>query len=133
MIFGKRNNKLVTKDFACGEDCNLLREKRKQRPPLVDSWARSLIGLKVKVPGGWWDNWPAVHNRTPYDCEIVDVDSKVREAKVEEENDERHTLKSTFKSWQKRKQVLPHYQWTRFIRRVPTPTPLFLRRPSAAR
>ena len=81
---------LVTKGLECGEDCKLLREKRKQRPPLVDSWARSLIGLKLKVPGGWWDNWPAVHNRTPYDCEIVDVDYKVREAEVEEENDERY-------------------------------------------
>ena len=85
---------LVTKGFACGEDCKLLREKRKQRPPLVDSWARSLIGLKLKVPGGWWDNWPAVHNRTPYDCEIVDVDYKVREAEVEEENDERYFVDS---------------------------------------
>jgi hypothetical protein len=83
---------LVRTGLECGDECKSSREKRRQRPPLVDSWARSLIGLKLKVPGGWWDNWPARHNKTPYDCEIVDVDYEVSEAEVEEENDERYFL-----------------------------------------
>ena len=80
---------LVTKGLHCGDDCKLLREKRK-RAPLVDTWARSLIGLKLKVPGGWWNNWPSRYARTKYDCEVVDVDYEGREAEEEEEDDKRY-------------------------------------------
>jgi len=66
-----------------------LREKRK-RPPIVDAWARSLIGMKLKVPGRWWDNWSSRYARRNYDCEVVDVDYEGREAEEEEEDDERY-------------------------------------------
>jgi hypothetical protein len=80
---------LVTKGLHCGDDCKLLREKRK-RAPIVDAWARSLIGMKLKVPGRWWDNWPSRYARRNYDCEVVDVDYEGREAEEEEEDDERY-------------------------------------------
>ena len=79
---------LVTEGLDCGDDCRLLREKRKPAP-ILDSWAKSLIGLKLKVPGRWWANWPD-SDSTPYDCEIVDVDYEVGEAEVEEEDDKRY-------------------------------------------
>jgi len=81
---------LVTTGLDSGDDCKLLREKRKQRPPLLDAWARSLIGMKLKVRGQWWDNWPSRYARTLYNCEIVDVDYEVGEAEVEEEDDKRY-------------------------------------------
>jgi hypothetical protein len=81
---------VVRTGLDCGDECKSLREKRSLHPPLVDSWARSLIGLKLKVPGQWWNDWPARYNRTPYDCEIVDVDYEVSEAEVEDEDDKRY-------------------------------------------
>ena len=81
---------LVTNGLQCGRDCKELREKRKPTP-LVDSWARSLIGLKLKVEGGWWVHCQTCDKAKIYDCEIVDVDYQVREAEVEEgENDKRY-------------------------------------------
>jgi len=80
---------LVTKGLHCGDDCKLLREKRK-RAPIVDAWARSLIGMKLKVPGRWWGNWPSRYAGRKYNCEIVDVDYEVGEAEVEEEDDKRY-------------------------------------------
>ena len=80
---------LVTKGLHCGDDCKLLREKRK-RAPIVDAWARSLIGMKLKVPGRWWGNWPSRYARRKYDCEVVDVDYEGREAEEEEEDDKRY-------------------------------------------
>ena len=81
---------LVTNGLQCGRDCKELREKRKPTP-LVDSWARSLIGLKLKVEGGWWEHCQTCDKETEYDSEIVDVDYQVREAEVEEgENDKRY-------------------------------------------
>jgi hypothetical protein len=82
---------LVTKGLDCGQECKALREKRQQeRAPILDSWARSLIGMRLKVPGYWWGNWPRKHARTTYDCEVVDVDYQVREAEEEEEDDKRY-------------------------------------------
>ena len=62
---------LVTKGLNCGDDCKLLREKRKPAP-ILDSWARSLIGMQLKVGGHYWNE--TRHDKNVYDCEIVDVD-----------------------------------------------------------
>ena len=63
---------LVTKGLDCGDDWKQLREKRKPAP-ILDSWARSLIGMQLKVPGCWWTGWPKSDSKR-YDCEIVEVD-----------------------------------------------------------
>ena len=80
---------LVTKGLDCGDDWKQLREKRKPAP-ILDSWARSLIGVQLKVPGYWWKNWPSRYARRKYDCEVVDVDYEGREAEEEEEDDKRY-------------------------------------------
>jgi hypothetical protein len=70
---------LVTKPLDCGEECKQLREKRQQRAPILDSWARSLIGLQLKVPGWWWQGPRCKSDRKKYNCEIVNVEYKDEE------------------------------------------------------
>ena len=79
---------LVTKGLDYSDDYKQLRDKR-EPAPILDSWARSLIGMQLKVPG-WW--WTRKSNSKKYECEIVDVEYK-DEAKryfwvyCEEDND----------------------------------------------
>ena len=75
---------LATKGLDCGDDCKLLREKRKPAP-ILDSWARSLIGMPLKVPGYWWKNCP--NKRKKYDCVVEDVDYKCKKVAEDEEDD----------------------------------------------
>jgi hypothetical protein len=63
---------LVTKGLDSSDDYKQLRDKR-EPAPILDSWARSLIGMQLKVPG-WW--WTRKSNSKKYDCEIVDVEYK---------------------------------------------------------
>jgi hypothetical protein len=63
---------LVAKTSNCGDDCVVTRKDRKPAP-ILDAWAKSLIGMLLKVPGWWWENWPRSDRRL-YDCELVDVD-----------------------------------------------------------
>ena len=63
---------LVAKNSNCGDDCVVTRKDRKP-DPILDAWAKSLIGMLLKVPGWWWENWPRSDRRL-YDCELVDVD-----------------------------------------------------------
>jgi len=68
---------LVTKGLDCDEEYTQLREKRKPAP-ILDAWARSLIGMQLEVPGWWWTGWRKSDSKK-YDCEIVDVEYKDEE------------------------------------------------------
>ena len=64
---------LVAKNSNCGDDCVASPRKERKPAPILDVWAKTLIGLLLKVPGWWWENWRR-SDRKLYDCEIVGLD-----------------------------------------------------------